>query len=738
MFDQAILKSSGNIANGFDGFVDIALIENGQFQSVGPDPQCQLLLTNNLSPGWYVIQYQLILEEGKIRNPKFYLDSGDGYNESEIILLPRYDKKPVRKIVYIPKSIRKIRFDPTEEEKTIFKVLDFALTKLSPVKLYREIRRSRKNNRINNRSKSVKLVLKNDVKQIEALFQNSFIENDPFLYGEWIDNYDTYTEDDFQGFKARQSAFASRPLISVLLPTYNSPHKWLRECIESVIEQVYDNWELCIADDNSTDEEVRTIIKEYANADKRIKFEFRQENGHIAATSNSALSLATGEFITLLDHDDKFPKLSLYRVVEAINEDRSIDFFYSDEDKIDTEGNRSLPFFKPEWSPALLFSQNYITHLACIRRELLLKVNGFTKGMDGSQDYDVFLKVILAGAKVKHLPYILYHWRLHESSTSMVSASKPYAHIAGKQALESFLSKKYPEHFSRVDDGENTFTYLPRFRFNKENKISIIIPTKDKIEFLEPCIKSIREKSTWLNYEIIILDNNSTEQNTFAFFDKIQKEEPNIRVIEARFEFNWSKLNNFGSRHATGNYLIFLNNDISVITPEWMEMLCEYASLPDVASVGASLLYEDNTLQHSGVVVGMNGWADHVFKGMHPSHFPSPYVSNVITRNVLAVTGACVAVEKSKFDRLGGFDEDFIICGSDVEFGIRAFKKGLFSVILGTVRLFHYESKSRGSFVPENDFVQSSIKYEPYRTQQTDPFFNPNLSLMHTSPTCKS
>ncbi|RDV16439.1 glycosyltransferase [Pontibacter diazotrophicus] len=713
------------------------------YTTYGTDPQLNIELKARINRGYYKFLFDFTVVKGKINNPKFYFDTGSGYNEQEILNLPHSHNGFIECFFFVHKPVLKIRFDPTDKPDVEFTINEIEICAVESFSIFKLVKDKLKNesnyrNIPKNYFRSASFLLQNNQSNVVNLINKSkAFSMDLFNYESWIEEHDSYSPQQLEELSSKQSEFEYRPLMSILLPTYNTPIVWLKDCIDSVLCQIYPNWELCIADDNSTSEEVRQVIKEYALKDSRIKFILRAENGHIAACSNSALELAIGEYITLLDHDDKFAPLALYRIVECLNLDKSIDFIYSDEDKIDVNGFRSLPFFKPDWSPALFYNQNYITHLTCIRRGLVEKVGGFTNGSEGSQDYDLFLKTIAEGAKIKHLPFILYHWRLHDQSTSSQSSSKPYAHISGKKSLEDFLSKKYPVLFDYLEDGINTFTYVPRFKLETKKKVSIIIPTKDKIEFLKPCINSIVSLSSWDNYEILVLNNNSVEKETFEYFDKVQTVYEQVKVIDANFPFNWSKLNNYGSEFATGDFLIFLNNDISVISNDWIQRLCEWASLPDVATVGAMLLYEDDTIQHAGVVLGMNGWADHVFKNMKPSHFPSPYVSNVLTRNVLAVTGACVAIEKEKFVKLNRFDEEFIICGSDVELGIRAFRNSFYNVVDTNVRLYHYESKSRGSEVPENDFLQSAIKYEPYRTLKCDPFFNPNLSLYHTSPVCK-
>ncbi|HEV8284098.1 MAG TPA: glycosyltransferase [Chitinophagaceae bacterium] len=727
----------------FDKFIDAEVerySDHIELSCTGSDPQCQLAFDRALKPGWYNFEYLITIAKGRLINPKLYFDIGRGYNERDVILLPVINGKSVLKTVYFSKKIYRLRFDPTEDKYANFSIYNFFIERLPILKILKKLSSSNAENlsksKIQRYLSSIGIVLKKDVRKIEKLL--SIKANDPFNYQNWIGKYDSYTLSKLSEFEHDQLKFEYRPLISILLPTYNTCSHWLKSCIESILNQVYDNWELCIADDGSTNSQVRNIIKESAQKNHKVKYTFLQKNAHIAAASNVALSLSTGEFITFLDHDDMLHPLALYRIAEALNEDKTIDFLYSDEDKIDARGQRTSPFFKPDWSPALFSVQNYIAHLSCIRKTFIEDVNGFSKGVDGSQDYDLFLKVCVKHPKIKHLPFVLYHWRQHGQSTSLHSNAKIYAHTAGKKSLELYLTEKYPQQFSHIEELGQNFIYKPRFIFEKTNKVSIIIPTKDKVEYLEPCIKSITKRSTWRNYEIIILNNNSCERKTLRFFEKIQREDERIKVIDAPFSFNWSKLNNFGAKHASGNYLIFLNNDISVITPSWIEELCEWAGLPEVGTVGTTLLYRDKTIQHAGVVIGMNGWADHIYKNVIPQYYSSPFVSNNIPRNVLANTGACVAIEKKKFEQLGGFDETFIICGSDVELGIRAYKFGLFSVLNAYVQLFHYESKSRGTAIPDNDFVQSALKYEPYRTLQCDPFYNPNLSLNYTFPICKS
>ncbi|WP_166224543.1 glycosyltransferase [Pseudomonas atagonensis] len=557
----------------------------------------------------------------------------------------------------------------------------------------------------------------------------------PIDYVSWVEEHDTINESTRVQLLARYEQLVSKPKISVVMPTYNPNPVWLAEAIESVRNQVYLNWELCIADDASKDPHVREILVRYMREDARIKVVFREKNGHISAASNSALSIASGDWVALLDHDDLLAEHALLEMADAINKLPNAKLLYSDEDKLNPQGERCLPFFKPGWSPHLACSQAYLGHLVVF--SIVDGIPVFDESAVGAQDYDLWLTIAskLKSEEIVHVPKILYHWRMHQESTASNPESKNYADAAGLLAVNKFVSQVYGNDSVVAVNGENLFTYKLEFKKAASLKYSIVIPTKDKVELLSECISSIIGKSTCQNFEIIVLDNNSTEIDTFNYFDFIQKEDSRVRVVPAAFEFNWSRLNNLGASKSSGDVLVFLNNDTSVISPDWLEKLGGYSSLDDVGVVGALLLFADGTIQHSGVVVGMGGWADHVYHAQPATHTGAgPFVSPVLTRNVLAVTGACMAMTRSKFDLIGGFDESFIICGSDVEICVRAMKKGFHNVMCADARLYHFESKTRSSYVPQNDYEQSVLKYAPYRVEQTDPYFNPHLSLQSKTP----
>jgi glycosyltransferase involved in cell wall biosynthesis len=557
--------------------------------------------------------------------------------------------------------------------------------------------------------------------------------NVPSTYDDWLSK-ETIALSSLRAQKNQiLEGLTKKPLMSIVIPVHDTPVAFLQAAVDSVNQQWYDRWELCICNDGSKRPDTLKLLDQLEKSDSRIKVTHRAQAGHIALASNDAIAMAQGDYIVFLDHDDKLAAHALLRLTQTLAARPELDFIYSDEDKIDSKGRRSLPFFKPDWSPVLLWSQNYIGHLMCIRRSLLLELGGFKPGTHGSQDHDLMLRMAAHGATITHLSEVLYHWRMHPASTSSSPEAKPYAHIAGKEAVTRHLSERYGAQFNRVDDSEYAFVYQPRFNVPAGTTASIIIPTRDHAELLRDCIDSIRQLTQGINYEIIVLDNGSQESATHSYFATLDSE-TRIKVISADMPFNWSRLNNMGRQHAKGQVLVFLNNDTKVISSDWLLRLVEHALLPDVATIGPMLLYPDGTIQHAGVVVGMGGWADHVFKGEPVTHFPSPFVSSVLPRNVLANTGACVAIATQRLDQLGGFDEAFQICGSDVELGIRAHNQGYHNVYLPDVRLYHLESKTRSSHVPAVDFEQSALKYAPFRLEG-DPFYNPNLDLSCAKPT---
>lgn len=520
-------------------------------------------------------------------------------------------------------------------------------------------------------------------------------------------------------------------LFSIIMPVYNVKVKWLEKAVQSVIDQTYENWELCIADDASTDTAVRDYLEKIK--DTRIKIKYLESNKGISGASNEAALLATGDYLLLMDNDDELHPDALKAFYENLFKTRA-DIIYSDMDMIDEKGNHSAPLFKPDWSPELMLSQMYLGHLVGFKKELFDSVDGFLSEYDGAQDYDLLLRMSEIADKVSHVPQILYSWRMLPTSTASNADSKPYAQMAGQKALQDHLDRVMGSGNAIVDETENLFVYDVRFKVKKLPFVSIIIPTKDHTDDLKVALDSILEKTIYDKYEIIILNNNSEQKETQEYFEKLENLYDNIRIVDAKYGFNWSTLNNHGIREAKGDVFVFLNNDVKIIEPAWLQRLAEYIVQPGIGVVGGLLLYEDGSIQHAGVVAGMGGWADHVYKGAQPIHRGTPFISPMVTRNVTACTGACMAISRHVIEKIGGFDERFIICGSDVEICIRAINEGYRNVYIPQVKLYHYESKSRDSYIPQIDFDLSDIMYSGYR-KGGDPYYNKNLDINKCIPT---
>lgn len=518
---------------------------------------------------------------------------------------------------------------------------------------------------------------------------------------------------------------------SIVMPVYNVDIVWLEKAIKSVVTQNYINWELCIADDCSTKNEVREYLRKINNPN--IKIVYLSENGGISKATNEAAKLATGDYIVLMDNDDEITYDALYEFLRVAKE-KNADIIYSDQCIIDRDGNWVNPLHKPDWSPDLMLSQMYIGHLVGFKRELFEEIGGFRSEFNGSQDYDLILRLTEKTQKIEHISKVLYGWRDIPSSTAGNPESKPYAQTAGLNAIQSHLDRTLGEGKAEVLETKYLFVYDVRYIMKSKPMVSIIIPTKDHIDLLSKLLESIFDKTQYDNFEIIILNNNSVERESFEYFEKVTKAHNNVKVVEASYQFNWSALNNHGIKEANGEVLIFMNNDMEIISKDWMSRLVEKAIQPGVGVVGGLLLYEDDTIQHAGVVVGLGGYADHIYKGAFSVHQSSPFISPMVTRNVMACTGALMAVSKKVLEKIGDFDEDFIICGSDIELCIRAYNRGLRNIYDPNVKLYHYESKSRDSYIPEIDFKLSEFAYRICR-EEGDPYYSSKLDYGKTTPT---
>ncbi len=524
-------------------------------------------------------------------------------------------------------------------------------------------------------------------------------------------------------------------LISIIVPCYNTPERYITALVESVRRQTYANWELCLAD-GSTSAKENNVIKAQSALDKRIKYVKVSENQGISGNTNAGLRVATGSFVAFLDHDDILPEWSINEVATAIINNPKGDVFYSDEDRLTENGKRRMsPLFKPDWSLDFFLSANYVTHLFIIRHKLLKTLGGLRAEYDGSQDYDLMLRALDHNPQVVHIPKILYHMRMAENSTAKSISVKEYVHSTGNHALADYFARQ-GILADVLQIPHRPTNHRIHYRLVGKPLVSIIIPFKDKPELLKTVVSSILKITRYDSYEIILVSNNSKEDTTYRYLDSLKG---NKKIKQYRYDepFNYSAVNNFGRKKAKGDILIFLNNDTKVLNAEWLEELASVAQRPNTGAVGALLLYPDKTIQHAGVVIGLTGMAGHVFRDLKPGTLTPLWLPDW-PRNYLAVTGACLAVEASKFDTVGGFNEEFIICGSDVTICLDLYKKGYSNVYWPYAQLIHYESKSVGSYknIPPTDYDNSLIHYEPFLSNG-DPYFNPNLDLRSEIPTLK-
>lgn len=523
------------------------------------------------------------------------------------------------------------------------------------------------------------------------------------------------------------------PLFSILMPVFNTPKHYLEQALDSVISQIYPQWELCIVDDASDSTYVKQVLDFYTSKDTRIKVKYRSTNGHISQSSNDALAMASGDFIALLDHDDLLAPHALLEAAIFINKCPEADFIYSDEDKVDEDGYFRDPYFKPEWSPDTFLSKMYTCHLGIYRTSLIRSIGGFRLSFEGSQDYDLVLRVTEVTNKIFHIPDVLYHWRIHPASTaSPTTNSKPYAYEAAKLAIKEALIRR-GEVGHVYDVQEYLGHYLIRYELPRRPKVSIIIPSRDQGKILNQCLLSIASKSTYDNYEILLIDNGTSDAESLTLIKNWQKKlESKLKVIEYNIPFNYSRLCNFGASQASGEYLLFLNNDTEVISSDWIEAMLEQAMRDTIGAVGAKLLYPDYTIQHAGVILGLGGVAAHSHRMFHADH-PGYYCCLKTVSNYSAVTGACLMIDRSIFFDVNGFDEVLSVAYNDIDLCLKVLESGYYNVYIPHAELLHHESKSRG-LDNEGEKLERFNKEKLYFVQkwqkyiENDPFYSPHLT----------
>lgn len=528
----------------------------------------------------------------------------------------------------------------------------------------------------------------------------------------------------------RKTKFKIKPKISLIVPLFNTPVNFFEELVDCLISQTYTNWELCLADGS---DESNPKILEIIKKDKRIKYKFIGENKNIAGNTNEAIEMATGDYIGLLDHDDMLPIFSLFEVVKAINENPDVDFIYSDEDKI--EGpitNRFDPYFKPDFSQDTLRSNNYITHFSVFRKEIMDELGGERSKYDGAQDFDLILRMSEIAKNIVHIPKVLYHWRVHKDSTARVPDAKPYAYEAGRKALADHIERVGLK--GKVDFGETPGVYKVQYDVIGNPKVSIMIPNKDAIDTLKVCINSILKLTTYDNFEIVIIENNSTEKETFEYYKKIQKDSRIKVVFYPEKIFNYSGIINYGVKNAEGEFVVQLNNDTELCTPDWLEKFIGFAQREDVGAIGGRLYYPDGSIQHAGIVVGICGLAANMLTNLPKGHH-GYFAKEGLTQNMSAITGACLFSKKSVYEEVGYMDEEnFVVAFNDVDFCLKIREIGKKVIYYPFVEFIHYESKTRGyENTPEkqerfqNECNRFKTKWKEV-IAKGDPYYNVNFS----------
>lgn len=536
----------------------------------------------------------------------------------------------------------------------------------------------------------------------------------------------------------RSIKFEYAPKISLVVPLYKTKPEYLQALVDSLKAQTYSNWELCLSDGSGKDSPLTEILEKYKKEDGRIKVISNEKALQISENTNAAISIATGDYIAFGDHDDVLTAHAFYECVQALNQDREIEVLYSDEDKMAMEGERCAkpyfePHFKPDFNIDLLHTTNYICHLFVVKKELLERVGGLRSEFDGAQDYDFIFRCVENTTHIYHIPKILYHWRCHKDSTAENPESKKYAFEAGKRAIQAHYERIGVK--AEVKFGEYPGLYRTKYLWEEKPLVSILIPNKDHTDDLERCISSVEEKSSYRNFEYIIIENNSTEEKTFAYYKELEARNKKVRVVYWDGEFNYSKINNFGAKYAKGEYLLLLNNDTEVINPDWLEEMLGYCMRKDVGIVGARLYYPDDTIQHAGVVIGFGGIAGHCF--VQQPRNATGYCHRIIcAQDYSAVTAACMMVKRSVFEEVGELTTDLAVAFNDVDFCLKVGRAGYLVVYNPYVELYHYESKSRGlEDTPEKKarFAAEIAKVEelwPNIFQIPDPYYNPNLTLI--------
>ena len=704
---------------------------------ISPSLVCKSDL-KTLPPKWCLVRTVLNSPSCTHLSSFLHYQTGEGFTSNERFLIESEHGVSHTRLCKFPPGVKALKLDPFDA-KSEFGFTAFELQELGGLQVLVALFKQHIWSQIRKPQ-----VIVHRLRKAWALYKEGgflalrirlFADDLTNNYQEWVRRFDTIEEEDLKAIATYVESLPYKPLISLVLPTYNTPERWLRLVIESVRANVYQNWELCIADDASTRDEVRQVLNEYAEKDKRIKVVFREKNGHIAAASNSALELVTGDFVGLIDHDDEITPDALALVAGELNKDQSLDLIYSDEDMKTSTGLRYNPHFKSDWNPELLLSQNYICHFSVFRTALLRSVGGFRLGTEGAQDWDVIWRVADATKpeKIRHIPHVLYHWRSIEGSTAQSTDFKPYVLEAQKNVVENHLARCGIRN-ARIEILRDIAHLRVHFPVPQpQPSVSLIIPTRDRVDILKVCVDSILNKTDYSGYEIVIVDNGSSEPETFEYFESVKKT-GKVRIVRDELPFNFSRINNQAVAQTSSELVAFLNNDLEVISRDWLSLMVADAVRPNVGGVGAQLWFPSNLLQHGGIVLGIGGVAGHNHKGRRKGD-PGYFNRIILPQNLSAVTAACLVMRRAVFDEIGGFDESLQVAFNDVDLCLRIREKGHEIVYQSYAQLYHHESASRGYENTPEKFARFESEIAAMRDRwgdalRIDPYYNPNLTLL--------
>ncbi len=708
----------------------------GEWRSTGTKPVFNLVSHNQKYPSGWVYMESSLDRKGSNFTAHLYVDTGSGYSGQTGIPIPATRKGKIKHVFRLPQCVRGLYWAPMQSEGMInhkpviiYKIGQFErIIRMFSWSAF-DLWKFRKASQVRLHGLSLATLLFNLQGAYDASAKLRFNFAPP-SYEAFIRDYDTLHESDTIAIQKHLKVVQYKPLISVIMPVYNTPEKLLVRAIESVRNQLYPRWELCIADDASTQSGVRNVLERY-QLDGRIKTVFRSQHGCISTTINSALKIAVGDYVAVLNPRDELAMHALYHVTVEINQHPEADFIYSDEDKIDAANKRHSPFFKCDWNPDLLYSFNYIAHFGVYRRSILIQIGGFRRDYEGGQDYDVALRYIkkIPHAHIHHIPFVIYHCR---SSKDTEPLKQNYAADASLRALRDHFKD---QQIRAIKEGLFPGSYRVLYSLpQKPPKVSLLIPTRDGFEILQACIESIRNKTNYPDWEIIILNNQSRDRQTLRYLAEIIKDK-RCHVIDYNLPFNYSAINNFGAKCATGEILGLLNNDIEVINPDWLTEMVSHAVRPGIGAVGAKLYYTDGFVQHAGVIIGLGGFAGHAHR-LFPSDHPGYTGRAMLTQNFSAVTAACLVLRREVFDIVGGMDDVHLsVAYNDVDLCLRIQNAGYRNLWTPYAELYHRESYTRGD---DNDSAKKRARFNDekkyiLRRWHTDiipdPFYSPNLTL---------